>query len=72
MPHLITQYLTSLAGGMLIGLSTAVVLLFNGRISGILGSLLKKPDGRFFMDVAFVAGFCSDQSCSWSFSVPGL
>jgi hypothetical protein len=57
--HMISQYLSSLAGGMLVGLATSIVLLFNGRIagiSGVLGSLMKKPDGRFFMDTAFVAG----------------
>jgi len=59
MPHMISQYLSSLTGGMLIGLAAAVMLLFNGRIagiSGIVGSLLQKPDGRLFMDAAFVAG----------------
>ena len=54
-----SQYLASLIGGGLIGLSAALLLLINGRIagiSGILGSVLHKPDARFFMDTAFVAG----------------
>lgn len=54
-----SQYLASLIGGGLIGLSAALLLLINGGIAGItgiLGSLLHKPDARLFMDAAFVAG----------------
>lgn len=39
---------SSLAGGILIGLATAVFLLFNGRIagiSGIVGGLLRPAKG---------------------------
>ena len=53
------QYLASLIGGGRIGVSAALLLLINGRIagiSGILGSVLHKPDARLFMDTAFVAG----------------
>ena len=49
----------SLAGGMLIGLSAAVFVLFNGRIagiSGILGGLLEWPKGDVAWRVAFLAG----------------
>ena len=44
---------------MLIGLSAAVFLLFNGRIagiSGILGGLLEWPKGDVAWRVAFLAG----------------
>lgn len=52
-----TQYIPSLLGGMLIGLSAALLMLFNGRvagISGIAGRALKgqqTPTG-----IAFIAG----------------
>ncbi|WP_454774870.1 YeeE/YedE family protein [Janthinobacterium tructae] len=49
----------SFAGGMLIGLSAAVFVLFNGRIagiSGILGGLLEWPKGDIAWRVAFLAG----------------
>lgn len=49
----------ALAGGMLIGLSAAVFVLFNGRIagiSGILGGLLECPKGDIAWRVAFLAG----------------
>lgn len=49
----------ALAGGMLIGLSAAVFVLFNGRIagiSGILGGLLEWPKGDVAWRVAFLAG----------------
>ncbi|AKT37531.1 YeeE/YedE family protein [Chondromyces crocatus] len=55
-----TPYLPSLLGGMLIGLSAALLLLLNGRIagiSGILGSLLRrKPDDTRTTHLAFLAG----------------
>ena len=50
---------TSLAGGVLIGLATAMFLLLNGRIagiSGILGGLLRPAKGDVGWRVAFVAG----------------
>jgi uncharacterized membrane protein YedE/YeeE len=50
---------TSLAGGMLIGLSAAIFILFNGRIagiSGILGGLLRPVRNDVTWRVAFLAG----------------
>ncbi|MGK5072407.1 YeeE/YedE family protein [Janthinobacterium sp. ZB1P44] len=49
----------SLAGGMLIGLAAALLILFNGRIagiSGILGGLLRPRSGDLGWRVAFLAG----------------
>jgi uncharacterized protein len=49
----------SAAGGVLIGLSAALFVLFNGRIagiSGVLGGLLKPLRGDIAWRVAFVAG----------------
>jgi uncharacterized protein len=49
----------SLAGGVLIGLATVMLLLFNGRIagiSGILGGLLHPARGDVAWRVAFVTG----------------
>ena len=52
--------LTALSGGLLIGLSAAVLLLFNGRIagiSGIVGGLLQRHKaGDFAWRIAFVLG----------------
>ena len=50
---------SALAGGMLIGLATAMFVLLNGRIagiSGVLGGLLKPLAGDVLWRVAFVAG----------------
>lgn len=50
---------TSLAGGLLIGLATALFLIFNGRIagiSGILGGLLRPASGDIGWRVAFLLG----------------
>ena len=50
---------TSLAGGMLIGLAAALLILFNGRIagiSGIVGGLLRPRQGDLGWRVAFLAG----------------
>jgi uncharacterized membrane protein YedE/YeeE len=49
----------SLAGGLLIGLSAALFVLFNGRIagvSGILGGLLRPGVGDIGWRVAFLLG----------------
>jgi uncharacterized membrane protein YedE/YeeE len=49
----------SLAGGVVIGLAAAILVLFNGRIagiSGVLGGLLKPRVGDIGWRVAFVAG----------------
>ena len=50
---------TALAGGVLIGLSAAAFILFNGRIagiSGILGGLLRAQRGDVGWRLAFLAG----------------
>jgi uncharacterized membrane protein YedE/YeeE len=50
---------TALAGGALIGLAAALLVLFNGRIagvSGIVGGLLRPMRGDVLWRVAFVAG----------------
>jgi uncharacterized membrane protein YedE/YeeE len=49
----------SLAGGILIGLATALLLLANGRvagISGILGGLLRPSQGDIAWRVTFILG----------------
>ncbi len=51
--------LSSLAGGLLIGLAAALLILWNGRIagiSGILGGLLRPRSGEIAWRVAFLAG----------------
>ena len=50
---------SALAGGALIGLAAALLLLLNGRIagiSGVLGGLLKPASGDMAWRVAFVLG----------------
>ncbi|MGX4643700.1 YeeE/YedE family protein [Massilia sp. SYSU DXS3249] len=50
---------TALAGGMLIGLAAALLILFNGRIagiSGILGGLLRVQPGDAGWRIAFLGG----------------
>ncbi|MDO8051087.1 MULTISPECIES: YeeE/YedE family protein [unclassified Janthinobacterium] len=60
--HIDWQHFTpwaSLAGGMLIGLAAALLILFNGRIagiSGILGGLLRPRRGDLGWRIAFLAG----------------
>lgn len=49
----------SLAGGMLIGLAAAILILFNGRIagiSGIAGGLLRPRHGDVAWRLVFLAG----------------
>jgi uncharacterized protein len=51
---------TALAGGLVIGLATALFLVVNGRIagiSGVLGALFRPGGPDFGWRVAFVAGF---------------
>lgn len=51
--------LSSLAGGLLIGIAAATLALFNGRIagiSGIIGGLLRLPKGDSGWRAAFVIG----------------
>ena len=50
---------SSLAGGILLGLASALFILLNGRIlgiSGILGGLLKRQPGDIGWRMAFVLG----------------
>lgn len=54
-----TAYLPSLAGGILIGLSAAMLLVLNGRvagISGIVGRLAGLDRSTLALNAAFVAG----------------
>lgn len=51
--------LASLAGGVLIGVATAMFLILNGRIagiSGILGGLLRPVSGDIGWRIAFILG----------------
>ena len=53
---------SSLAGGVLIGIATAMFVLLNGRIagiSGVLGGLLKPAKGDVGWRLAFVLGLVS-------------
>jgi uncharacterized membrane protein YedE/YeeE len=55
----LNQALSSLAGGALIGLAVTIMLLFNGRvtgISGILSTSLSKPTSESLWRWLFVAG----------------
>ena len=50
---------TALAGGAMIGLAAALLVLFNGRIagiSGILGGLLRRSPGEVGWRLAFLLG----------------
>jgi uncharacterized membrane protein YedE/YeeE len=50
---------TSLAGGLMIGVATAMFLIFNGRIagiSGIVGGLFKPARGDVGWRIAFITG----------------
>ncbi|MEG6508240.1 YeeE/YedE thiosulfate transporter family protein [Methyloligella sp. 2.7D] len=52
-------YWPQLAGGALIGLSVALLMLLNGRtagISGLLAGVFRKLDERFLVNALFVAG----------------
>lgn len=52
-----TEYLPSLAGGMLIGLSASLLLLLNGRIAGISGIVGRLAQGSHVgTNAVFVAG----------------
>ncbi len=55
----VAAYWPSLAGGVLIGLASALLLLLNGRIagiSGIAGNMLQRPDRDTPWRAAFLAG----------------
>ena len=71
----------SLAGGILIGADTAMVLLLNGMIagtSGILGGLLRPNVGDIGCRVAFIAGLLVElgtrygSGCTSGHDVSGL
>ena len=52
-----TEYLTSLSGGMLIGLSASMLLVLNGRIAGISGIVGRLAQGsQVGTNALFVAG----------------
>lgn len=54
-----TAYAAPFAGGLLIGLSVALLMLLNGRvagISGIVAGLARAPDERLATNMAFVLG----------------
>lgn len=52
-----SAYLSSLAGGMLIGLSAAILLVLNGRIAGISGIVGRLAQGaNIAVNLAFVLG----------------
>jgi hypothetical protein len=46
----------ALAGGVLIGTAASLLVLLNGRISGVLGGLAHAPQGDRGWRLAFVAG----------------
>lgn len=59
----------SLAGGALLGLAAAALILFNGRvlgISGIVGGLLRPRRGEFGWRLALIAGLmCAPLVYGW-------
>ena len=62
----------SLAGGVLIGVAAAMLVLFNGRIagiSGILGGLLRSARGDRAWRAAFIAGLVLAPLCWQLFGV---
>ena len=67
--------ITALAGGLLIGVAAAALVLFNGRIagiSGIVGGLLRRRSGEIAWRVAFLAGLVGAPLAYTAFgSLPG-
>lgn len=67
---------SSLAGGVLIGIATAMFVLLNGRIagiSGVLGGLLKPGKGDVLWRIAFVLGLLGAPSAYLLFNdLPSL
>lgn len=51
-----THYWLSLLGGMLIGLSTSMLLILNGRVAGVSGIVGRLLQGRVATNAAFVIG----------------
>ena len=65
----------SLAGGVLIGVAAAMLLLLSGRvagISGIVGGLLAPRRGETGWRLAFVAGLLAAPAAWWLFNGPPL
>ena len=63
----------SLAGGILLGLASALFILVNGRvlgISGILGGLLRPRAGDAGWRIAFIAGMLAAPAVWALFTVP--
>jgi uncharacterized membrane protein YedE/YeeE len=63
----------SLAGGVLLGLASALFILFNGRvlgISGILGGLLRPRAGDAGWRIAFIAGLLAAPAVWSLFAAP--
>lgn len=55
-------YIAALIGGLIIGLSTSILLLFKGRIfgiSGILGGVIKPTAGDVLWRIVILAGLVS-------------
>lgn len=62
-------YLISLAGGMLIGLSAAILILANGRVAGISGIAGRLLQGRqTAVGLAFVTGLVLGPVCYRAFA----
>lgn len=57
-----TPYWPSLFGGMLLGLASILLFIFNGRIAGISGIMGKVLSGeeRRFTDLAFLLGLLAE------------
>lgn len=63
--------LASTLGGLLIGLASAALLLFNGRIagiSGITGGVLRMREGETLWRVLFVLGLVAGGFIAWTVS----
>ncbi|HUH39591.1 MAG TPA: YeeE/YedE family protein [Castellaniella sp.] len=66
---------SALLGGILIGLSAGLYLLFNGRIagiSGILGGLLRPQATDVAWRLAFLAGLIATPSLFWLYGHPQI
>ena len=60
--------LSALGGGLLIGLSAAILLIVNGRIAGISGILdgtMRPKAGQFAWRAAFVLGLLASAPLLW-------